>query len=82
MALEAVVAVLPVTAEWSTHNGCLTATQKLVPKKVFAFHAKELEELLQWGDFGRITTSLSARLRKMATALDARGGDRGSANDA
>ena len=44
--------------------------------------AKELEELLQWGDFGRITTSLSARLRKMATALDARGGDRGSANDA
>ena len=44
--------------------------------------AKELEELLQWGDFGRITTSLSARLRKMATALDARGGDRRSANDA
>jgi len=45
--------------------------------------AKELEELLQWGDFGRITTSLSARLRKMATALDARGGDsQGSANDA
>ena len=44
--------------------------------------AKELEELLQWGDFGRITTSLSARLRKMATALDARVGDRRSANDA
>ena len=44
--------------------------------------AKELEELLQWGDFGRITTSLSARLRKMATALDARGGDRRSAPDA
>mmetsp|Transcript_2130 Transcript_2130/g.8300 ORF Transcript_2130/g.8300 Transcript_2130/m.8300 type:complete len:340 (+) Transcript_2130:333-1352(+) len=45
--------------------------------------AKELEELLQWGDFGRITTSLSARLRKMATALDARGGDsQGSASDA
>ena len=44
--------------------------------------AKELEELLQWGDFGRITTSLSARLRKMATALEARVGDRRSANDA
>ena len=44
--------------------------------------AKELEELLQWGDFGRITTSLSARLRKMATALDARVGDQRSANDA
>ena len=38
-------AVLPVTAEWSTANGCLTATQKLVPNKVFAFHAKEIEEL-------------------------------------
>ena len=38
--------------------------------------AKELEELLRSGDFGRITTSLSARLRKMATALDARGGDK------
>lgn len=44
--------------------------------------AKELEELLWSGDFGRITTSLSARLRKMATALDARGGDRWSARDA
>ena len=42
---EVVGAVLPVTAEWSTANGCLTATQKLVPNKVFAFHAKELEEL-------------------------------------
>ena len=42
---EIVGAVLPVTAEWSTANGCLTATQKLVPNKVFAFHAKELEEL-------------------------------------
>ena len=37
--------------------------------------AKELEELLAWGDFGRITTSLSARLRKMATAWETRGGN-------
>jgi len=43
--LETVVAVLPVTAEWSPTNGCLTATQKLVPKKVFAAHAAELEGL-------------------------------------
>ena len=50
--LEMVVAVLPVTAEWSPLNGCLTATQKLVPKKVFAFHAKELEELKKKGRRG------------------------------
>jgi len=50
--LETVVAVLPVTAEWSTLNGCLTATQKLVPKKVFSFHAKELEELKKKGRRG------------------------------
>jgi hypothetical protein len=37
--------------------------------------AKELEELLAWGDFGRITTSLSARLRKMANAWETRGGN-------
>ena len=37
--------------------------------------AKELEELLAWGDFGRITTSLSARLRKMANAWEKRGGN-------
>ena len=30
-ALETVVAVLPVVVEWTTANGCLTATQKLVP---------------------------------------------------
>jgi len=51
-ALETVVAVLPVTDEWSTHNGCLTATQKLVPKKVFSFHAKALEELKKKGRRG------------------------------
>jgi len=51
-ALETVVAVLPVTAEWSTLNGCLTATQKLVPKKVFAFHGTELEELKKKGRRG------------------------------
>ena len=49
VALETVVAVLPVTDEWSTLNGCLTATQKLVPKKVYAFHAKALEELKKKG---------------------------------
>ena len=52
VSLETVVAVLPVTVEWSTLNGCLTATQKLVPKKVFAFHAKELEELKKKGRRG------------------------------
>jgi len=50
--LETVVAVLPTVDEWSTANGCLTATQKLVPKKVFAFHVKELEELKKKGRRG------------------------------
>ena len=50
--LETVVAVLPVTVEWSTANGCLTATQKLVPKKVFAFHKTDLEELKKKGRRG------------------------------
>jgi hypothetical protein len=31
---------------------CLTATQKLVPKKVFAFHVKELEALKAQGRRG------------------------------
>jgi len=33
-------------------NSCLTATQKLVPKKVFAFHKRELEELMPKGRRG------------------------------
>mmetsp|Transcript_8992 Transcript_8992/g.21036 ORF Transcript_8992/g.21036 Transcript_8992/m.21036 type:complete len:766 (-) Transcript_8992:88-2385(-) len=41
-ALETVVGVYPLLEPWSPENACLTATQKLVPKKVEAFNAKEL----------------------------------------
>jgi len=49
--LETIVAVRPVIADWAG-NSCLTATQKLVPKKVFAFHKRELEELMPKGRRG------------------------------
>ena len=41
--LETVVGVYPIVDEWSTANGCLTATQKLVPKGVQKHQAKELD---------------------------------------
>lgn len=47
--LETVVGVYPLLQPWSTDNGCLTATQKLVPKKVEAFNAKELAIIKEKG---------------------------------
>eukprot|EP00310_Coccolithus_braarudii_P020572 CAMPEP_0183331580 /NCGR_PEP_ID=MMETSP0164_2-20130417/921_1 /TAXON_ID=221442 /ORGANISM="Coccolithus pelagicus ssp braarudi, Strain PLY182g" /LENGTH=788 /DNA_ID=CAMNT_0025500093 /DNA_START=25 /DNA_END=2391 /DNA_ORIENTATION=+ len=49
--LETVVAVFPVVSDWAG-NGCLTATQKLVPRKVFTFEAKALEQLKPKGRRG------------------------------
>jgi len=43
--LETVVAVAPLLEEWSTANGCLTATQKIVSKSIYKFNAKELEAI-------------------------------------
>jgi len=49
-ALETVIAVYPLVGDpWSPENGCLTATQKLVPKKCFAHNAKELEVVKKKG---------------------------------
>merc|ERR1712216_614692 len=40
--LETVVGVYPIVEPWTTLNGCLTATQKLVSKAVYKHNAKEL----------------------------------------
>jgi long-chain acyl-CoA synthetase len=49
--LETVVAVFPiVNDDWTPINGCLTATQKLVPKKCYAHNAKELEIVKKKGN--------------------------------
>jgi len=47
--LETVVGVYPIVDEWSTANGCLTATQKLVPKGVQKHQAKELDIIKKKG---------------------------------
>uniref|UniRef100_A0A7S1RFZ4 AMP-dependent synthetase/ligase domain-containing protein n=1 Tax=Alexandrium catenella TaxID=2925 RepID=A0A7S1RFZ4_ALECA len=44
-ALMNVIAVMPVVEPWTSQNGCLTATSKLVPKEVWAKHAEDLEFL-------------------------------------
>lgn len=44
------IAVYPLVGDpWSPENGCLTATQKLVPTKCFAHNAKELEVVKKKG---------------------------------
>jgi len=48
-ALETVVGVYPLVEPWSTVNGCLTATQKLVSKGVYKFNAKELDIIKKKG---------------------------------
>ena len=47
--LETVVGVYPLLAEWTTANGCLTATQKLVPKGVQKQHKAELAAIVKKG---------------------------------
>jgi len=47
--LETVVGVYPLVEEWSTANGCLTATQKLVSKSVQKFNKKELDIIKKKG---------------------------------
>ncbi|KAL1522800.1 hypothetical protein AB1Y20_017771 [Prymnesium parvum] len=47
--LETVVGVYPVVEPWSTVNGCLTATQKLVPRAVYKFNSKELDIIKKKG---------------------------------
>jgi long-chain acyl-CoA synthetase len=48
--LETVVGVMPLLAPWDpVANGCLTATQKIVPQKIFRHNAKELEVIKQKG---------------------------------
>ena len=47
--LETVVAVHPLVEEWSTANGCLTATQKLVPKAVTKFNKAEFDVIKKKG---------------------------------
>merc|ERR1712196_469496 len=49
--LETVVGVYPIIEEWSTANGCLTATSKLVPKSVWKFQKKELDVIKVKGGF-------------------------------
>jgi len=39
----------PVVEPWSTVNGCLTATQKLVPRAVYKFNSKELDIIKKKG---------------------------------
>jgi long-chain acyl-CoA synthetase len=41
--LEVVAGVYPLIEEWSTANGCLTATSKLVPKSAWKHQKKELD---------------------------------------
>jgi len=49
-ALETVVGVYPIVEDdWTPLNGCLTATQKLVPRTVCAHNAKELTEIKKKG---------------------------------
>jgi len=43
--LETVVAVYPLLEPWSTLNGCLTATQKIVSKKIYAVNKAELDTI-------------------------------------
>jgi len=48
-ALEVVAGVYPIIEEWSTANGCLTATSKLVPKSVWKHQKKELDVIKKAG---------------------------------
>eukprot|EP00928_Gymnodinium_smaydae_P014484 TRINITY_DN15315_c0_g1_i1.p1 TRINITY_DN15315_c0_g1~~TRINITY_DN15315_c0_g1_i1.p1 ORF type:complete len:737 (+),score=193.68 TRINITY_DN15315_c0_g1_i1:94-2304(+) len=47
--LETVVAVYPLIEPWSPANGCLTATQKLVPKSVWKFQKAEFDVVRKKG---------------------------------
>jgi len=49
--LEVVVGVYPIIEEWSTANGCLTATSKLVAKSVWKHQKKELDFIKKAGGF-------------------------------
>jgi len=48
-ALETVVGVYPLVVDWTTANGCLTATSKLVSKSVYKFNKTELEAIKKKG---------------------------------
>mmetsp|Transcript_4297 Transcript_4297/g.7149 ORF Transcript_4297/g.7149 Transcript_4297/m.7149 type:complete len:735 (+) Transcript_4297:70-2274(+) len=48
-ALETVVGVYPLIEPWSTDNGCLTATQKLVPKTVWKHQKAEFDVVRKKG---------------------------------
>uniref|UniRef100_A0A7S4IMN0 AMP-dependent synthetase/ligase domain-containing protein n=1 Tax=Prymnesium polylepis TaxID=72548 RepID=A0A7S4IMN0_9EUKA len=48
-ALETVVGVYPLVEPWSTANGCLTATSKLMSKTIYKNNAKELEIIKKKG---------------------------------
>jgi long-chain acyl-CoA synthetase len=47
--LETVVGVYPIVEPWSAENGCLTASQKIVPKKIYAMHDKEFSIIKKKG---------------------------------
>jgi long-chain acyl-CoA synthetase len=47
--LETVVGVYPLLEPWSTSNGCLTATQKLVPKSVWKHQKAEFDVVRKKG---------------------------------
>jgi long-chain acyl-CoA synthetase len=47
--LETVVGVYPLLEPWNTGNGCLTATQKLVPKTVWKVQKKEFDVVRKKG---------------------------------
>jgi long-chain acyl-CoA synthetase len=49
VSLEVVAGVYPLLEPWSTENGCLTATQKLVPKAVWRHNSKELQAVMKKG---------------------------------
>jgi len=44
-ALMQAIAVMPVLEPWTADNGCLTATSKLVAKKIYQLHEKDLDVL-------------------------------------
>lgn len=44
-ALMQAIAVMPVLEPWTADNGCLTATSKLVAKKIYQLHEKDLDIL-------------------------------------
>lgn len=44
-ALMQAIAVMPVLEPWTADNGCLTATSKLVAKKIYQLQEKDLDVL-------------------------------------